>query len=481
LVNHPPLQPYAQRRESGVSWLGEVPAHWEHVQLGRIGRFTKGSGGTKEDEVPDGIPCIRYGDLYSKYGSFITDARSFVAPERAADYTPVRFGDVLFAGSGETLDEIGKSAVNLIKSNVVCGGDVLVLRPNRKILPRFLGYAADCPSSIHQKACMGRGITVMHVYADELKYLHIALPPLAEQEAIVRFLDHVDRRIRRAIHAKQKLIALLNEQKQAVIHRAVNRGVDADTKVGFSGNEWFPMVPAHWQVVPMRRVIRRAVDGPHHSPEYVDDGIPFLSARNIKAEGWNLEDAKYISTDDYEEFCRRVKPEVGDVLYTKGGTTGVARAVDLRFPFQVWVHVAVLKLDRRKVVPKFLAAALNSRRCYEQAQLFTRGATNQDLGLNRMKDIVLPVPPLDEQERIVAAIGVSTEPIQKAIDNGFAEIVVLREYRTRLVADVVTGKLDVREAATLLPDEVDGREPLEEADAEEAGDTGIEGLEPIEA
>ena len=133
-------------------------------------------------------------------------------------------------------------------------------------------------------------------------------------------------------------------------------------------------------------------------------GIPFLSARNTRLTAWSLEDVKFISQTDYDTFCQRVKPEMGDVLYTKGGTTGVARAVDLDFPFQVWVHVAVLKVRKDRVLPHYLATVLNTPRCYEQSQLFTRGATNQDLGLGRMKNIVLPLPPLAEQSKIIERV-----------------------------------------------------------------------------
>src|SRR5207245_466691 len=145
------------------------------------------------------VPCVRYGDLYGKYDQFITTAASFVTRERTADYTPIRHGDLLFAGSGETIEEIGKSAVNLLEHDAFCGGDVVIFRPTRSINPRFLGYAAASAPSIHQKACMGKGVTVMHIYPDELRYLRIAIPPLDEQEAITRFLDHANRRIRRAI------------------------------------------------------------------------------------------------------------------------------------------------------------------------------------------------------------------------------------------------------------------------------------------
>ena len=110
------LKPYPGYKDSGVEWLGKVPTHWEVRHLGRIGRFSKGGGGTKEDATEHGVPCVRYGDLYTHHLFFITTSRTCVSPELAATvYTPIQYGDVLFAGSGETIDEIGKSAVNLIR------------------------------------------------------------------------------------------------------------------------------------------------------------------------------------------------------------------------------------------------------------------------------------------------------------------------------------------------------------------------------
>ena len=140
------LKPYPAYKDSGVKWLGQVPAHWEVRHLGRIGRLFKGGGGTKDDERETGVPCVRYGDLYTHHRFFITASRARVAPELAATvYTPLRYGDVLFAGSGETIDEIGKSAVNLIRGSACCGGDVIIFRPSIRADPRFLGYAKRLP------------------------------------------------------------------------------------------------------------------------------------------------------------------------------------------------------------------------------------------------------------------------------------------------------------------------------------------------
>lgn len=220
------LDPDVPLKPSGVEWLGDVPEHWEVRQLGRIGQFSKGHGGTKKDEVDDGISCIRYGDLYMHHKFFIRKSRFCVTQERAIDYTPIQYGDLLFAGSGETIDEIGKSAVNLIKSETCCGGDVIFFRPSIDVEPQFMGYATDCPQAVYQKACMGRGITVMHIYGDQLKYMWIALPSLPEQKAIVEYLDKATTNIDTAIDRRRREIELLREFRTRLISDVVTGKLD---------------------------------------------------------------------------------------------------------------------------------------------------------------------------------------------------------------------------------------------------------------
>jgi type I restriction enzyme S subunit len=457
------LKPYPAMKDSSVPWLGEVPEHWSTRRLRAVARspITNGVGESAQAFREDWPRYVRITDIAGTR-SLRDKTRASLPPEIAAD-AALRPGDLLLAAVGATY---GKSYLHRDNSGPACFAGYLVrVAPNKDVVPEFLSYWTESPYYWNQVNSQVIQATIQNFSAARVKGLRVPFPPLPEQAAIVRFLDHADRRIRRYIGAKQKLIKLLEEQKQAIIHRAVTLSLDPNVRLKHSGVEWLGDVPEHWEVVTLQRVIRRAVDGPHHSPGYVDRGVPFLSARNIKADRWSLEDAKFISEADYQEFCRRVVPEIGDVLYTKGGTTGVARAVDLTFRFQVWVHVAVLKVVKSKVLPAFLAVSLNSPRCYEQSQLFTRGATNQDLGLGRMKGIFLALPPVTEQAAILAYLSDSTRRITEAIDRARRECSLVREYRTRLIADVVTGKLDVREAAGQLPVEAEEPEPLDEDDA----------------
>ncbi len=172
-----------------------------------------------------------------------------------------------------------------------------------------------------------------------------------------------------------------------------------------STDEPFP-IPPNWAWSRLGHLCWKVADGPHFSPSYVakEIGVPFLSGRNIKVEGFDLTNVKYVSKDDHDSFCSRTKPEPGDVLYTKGGTTGIALVNTLDFEFSVWVHVAVLKVTQDLVVPAYVAMALNSPHCYAQSQTLTHGIGNRDLGLTRMVQISLPLPPFEEQSRIVTQV-----------------------------------------------------------------------------
>ena len=152
--------------------------------------------------------------------------RANITDESAAKYTPLRYGDILFAGSGETIEEIGKSAVNLIDGPAYCGGDVIVFRPSIEADATFLGYAADCSTSIYQKACMGRGVTVMHIYSQELRCLLLPLPSLDEQRAIAAFLDGEAARLAKLVERTQTAIERLQEYRTALITAAVTGKID---------------------------------------------------------------------------------------------------------------------------------------------------------------------------------------------------------------------------------------------------------------
>lgn len=449
------LTPYPEYKETELLSMGRVPAHWEIRQARHIGRIFKGTGGTKEDAVAEGVPCVRYGELYTTYTNFIRTTKTFVRPDRAAAYTPIQYGDVLFAASGEKIEEIGKSAVTLMQTPAVCGGDVIALRPTVSVHAPFLGYAFGCHYASIQKATMCRGTTIKHIYPDELRVLLVPFPPPAEQAAIVRFLDWANARLERAVRAKRKVIALLNEQKQTIIHRAVTRGLDPSVPLKPSGIPWLGDIPQHWAVIRAKYLYREVDERSTHGDEELLSvshltGVTPRSQKNITM----FKAASYIG----HKVCRPGDLVV-NTMWAWMGALGTATREGIISP-----AYAVYRPRRPGcIVGTYSDWLLRSKPYISNIICHSTGLRASRLRLYPEEFFRLPIlqPPVEEKKRIVEVVRTETADLDVAISRLDREIELLREYRTRLVADAVTGKLDVREVAARLPDEA-ARELLED-------------------
>jgi Protein of unknown function (DUF1524)/Protein of unknown function DUF262 len=453
------IKPYSDYKESGFPLLGRIPAHWRASPLGRIGCFSKGNGGSKADEVSTGVPCVRYGDLYMRHEFFIRSTRSFVTKEKSANYTRLQYGDVLFAASGELIEDIGRSAVNLIDGSACCGGDIIIYRTS-EALPEFLGYACDAPPTKWQKARMGRGFTVVHIYASALKHLVIGIPPTSEQDAIVRFLNGANTRIQNYIHAKRNLIKLLNEERQAIIQRAVTRGVNNNVTLKSSNTPWLGDIPQHWDVVRSRRLftVRKELARPEDvqlSATQAYGVIPQSEfeqrvRRRVVKISMHLDKRRHVERDDF-------------VISMRSFQGGLERA---------WASGAirssyVILKPERTVNIDFFSYLFKSRGYISALQAtadFIRDG--QDLTYDNFRRVDLPLIPLDEQRTIAKEIADATSEVDAGITRLRTELDLLREYRTRLIADVVTGQLDVRAAATRFGDMRADRHEVSGADGE---------------
>lgn len=442
---------YTAMKDSGVEWLGDVPAHWDVRRLGQIGTLLKGRGGSKEDEVEDGIPCVRYGDLYTTHTWAITETRSRLAPTKAGEYTSIRFGDVLFAASGETTDEIGKSAVNLICSRACCGGDIILFRARLQLDPRFMGYAADCRAAAAQKASMGRGFTVVHIYPHQIKRVALAIPPLPEQSAIASFLDQATSRIDRYIRTKERLIALLEEYKQLLVQDTVTGRIDIRTGRPYpeykdAGVQWLGEVPKHWDVRRAKRVFR-----PRN--EYARPGDTQLSATQAYGVIAQARYEKKIGrkvTRIVRHLDKRRHVEVNDfVISMRSFQGGLERAWESGCIRSSYI---VLRPTTKVDVGYFshLFKSLGYISALQITANFIRDG--QDLNYSNFCAVDLPFPPKTEQQEMSDALDRRTEDINLSIRQSCRQMELVREYGTRLIADVVTGKLNVREATSEPPD-----------------------------
>jgi len=309
----------------------------------------------------------------------------------------------------------------------------------------------DCRPVAAEKARMGRGITVMHIYGAQLKCLMIPLPPLVEQTEIARFLDHANRRIERYIGAKQKLIALLEKHKQALIHEAVTGRIDVRTGRPYpaykeSGVEWLGTVPAHWEVWRSKRAFRPRTERARPG----DIQLSATQAYGVIAQADYEEKIGRKVTRILRHLDQRRHVEIGDFVISmrsfQGGLERAWTSGCIRSSYIV-LHAAT-----ELIVGYFghLFKSVGYIGALQSTANFIRDG--QDLNFDNFCRVDVPFPPVEEQQHIAQAVDRGTDYIDASIERSRRQIGSLREYRERLIADVVTGKLDVRKAAAGLPD-----------------------------
>jgi len=302
---------------------------------------------------------------------------------------------------------------------------------------------------------LGSGLRQSLNWSD-FKYLPCPIPPIPEQAAIVRYLDYVERRVRRFVRAKQKLIGLLEEQKQVIVHRAVTRGLDPDVPLKPSGVRWLGEVPEHWVVQRLGNSIIDCINGSWGSDSNGVDDLACVRVadfdRNSLRVRKPIPTMRAISPNERQK--RMLQP--GDLLLEKSGggdqqPVGVVILFDHDVPAVCSNFVARMPVRENfdSLFLTFLHSALYSIKLNTRSIKQTTGIQNLDSTAYLSESVGFP--PLPEQTAIVEYLDKATADIDAAITRARREIELLNEYRTRLIADVVTGKLDVREAAA-LPD-----------------------------
>ena len=308
-----------------------------------------------------------------------------------------------------------------------------------------------------------------------MRQIPVLAPPPDEQAAIVKFLDWANARLERTIRAKRRVIALLTEQKQAIIHRAVTRGLDPTVPLKPSGIAWLGDIPAHWDVW---RIGRFAKVGNGSTPSRSESAYwtggtyPWLNSSQVNRG--LIDSADQFVTQTALRDCHLPKVPAGSILVAitgQGKTRGTSAVLTVEATINQ--HLAYITNRPDIISSDFLHIALIAAYSTLRALSDDSGSTKGALTCEDLKRFKLPVPPVSEQSRLIELIAVETSAVSTAISRLTREIDFLREYRTRLVADVVTGKLDVREVAARLPQdavdtalEPEALDPMDASDAE---------------
>jgi len=282
--------------------------------------------------------------------------------------------DLIIAWDGANAGTVGYGLSGLIGSTLA-----RLSFDTNKIEPAYIGRFVQSKFRSIRDNCTGA--TIPHVSKQYLHSLEIPLPPLETQKQIALVLETVDQLRKDCQQVEQELNALA----QSVFLEMLGDPV---------------INPKKWQMTTVGDVVSIIRDGPHVSPNYSETGYPILSTRNIRPSQLILNDVKFVSEETYNALTSRFKPQKGDVLLTKGGTTGYAKHVDFDWPFAIWVHLACLR-PNDKILPEFLESVLNTPNCYRQSQMHTRGIANKDLGLTRIIKINFALPPLALQKKFI--------------------------------------------------------------------------------
>ena len=439
------LKPYPTYKKSGLPWLGQVPGHWDtQPAFGAFVPNHERNLGMKEKTVLS----LSYGRIIIKPAEKLHG----LVPESFETYQIVNPGDIVLRTTDLQNDHTSLR-VGMVRDRGIITSAYLALRVSSGVSPVFGFQFLNVWDT--SKAIYGYGSGLrQNLDFSHFKRMPVALPPSSEQAAIVRFLDWTNGRLERTIRAKRKVIGLLGEQKQAIIHRSVTRGLDPSAPLKPSGIHWLGDIPQHWEVRKMKSLVA-TVGGmtPNKSVQrYWIGRTPWVSPKDMKVQ--EIFDSKdHISNAALNEtnICL-IKPPA--VLIVVRGMI-LART----FPTAVTRVQVTVNQDMKALLPRpelsadyfaFLLTGIQS----ELLQLVEiAGHGTCCLRTDSWGNFYLPIPPLEEQQAIRSCLSAELSTLNTAITRLEREIELLREYRTRLVADVVTGKLDVREAAARLPDE----------------------------
>jgi type I restriction enzyme, S subunit len=451
------LKPYPAYKDSGVPWLGEVPEHWKFNRAKWL--FQKMNRPVRPDD--DVVTCFRDGTVTLRKNRRVS---GFTESLKEIGYQGVRSGDLVIHAMDAFAGAIGVS-----DSDGKCTPVYSVCQPFGNVNSNYYAYIVREMAYSQWIVALAKGIRERSTdfRYDGFASQNVPIPPRQEQDQIVAFIDRIDRRIWHYIRAKKKLIKLLEEQKQAIIHQAVTRGLDASVKLKPSGIEWLGEVPEHWKIVSLRYLATKFGSGvtPRGGATvYKQEGIPFLRSQNIHFDGLRLVNVAYIDPDLHQQLSStHVRPQ--DVLLNiTGASIGRVCAVPENFKEgNVNQHVCIIRPITKVILAEYLAAYLSTPQMQREIRIEQNGASREGLAQDAIRSFKILLPPTGEQTKIIQSIRQQTQKLISFASYAEDEISLLREYRTRLIADVVTGKLDVREATANLHEETDETESLDDA------------------
>ena len=429
---------YESFKETGEKWLRCIPERWEICRLKSLFSFGKGLPITKADLIENGTPVISYGQVHSKANSgtgLSTSLFRFVSDDFLSTnkQSLVKKGDFIFADTSEDRNGCGNCVYIDKNIPIFAGYHSIILKTKKAFDNKYLAYLFLTDHWRFQIRSKVDGVKVFSVSKPILSSTNIVLPPREEQDQIVRYLDWQVSKINKLIHGYQREIKLLEERKKTTIDNAVTHGIDNSvTQIQTPEAVWFSSIPNTWRATKMREVFsernEKVSDKEYQALSVGKMGVVPQLETAVKTD--NGDNRKLICKGDFAINSRSDRKGAGGISEYIGSASLI---------------ITVLK-PRKELNSQFYHNLLRSHYFSEEFYRNGHGLVS-DLWTTKwdeMRNIYIPVPPIDIQESIVEYLDNEVGKVDDAINKTNEKIDLLREYRSRLISDVVTGQIDVR-------------------------------------
>ena len=432
-----------EMKDSGIEWIGEIPADWKVIKNKYLLSLLY-SGGTPSVSnndfycVEGGTPFVSTSDMSTVDYVLSTQKRLTDSGLKDKNLKILPIGTILYS----IYATVG--AVSELKIEAAISQAMLALQVNSKVDKSFYKYnLAAMKDYIFSNA---NGNTQFNLNAEKVKNFYFVLPNVATQRRIANYLDHKCSQIDTIIARQQEVIEKLKAYKLSVITEAVTKGLNPNVPMKDSGVEWIGEIPEHWKMVRLKFLLSHIIDCPHETPIYSADG-DYLVIRTADQDLGKLrtdEDMYRLDEGEYQNRIRRMPLEKDDIVYGREGERwGLACLVPESNKYCLGQRMLQFRCKRELFLPRFAMWALNSKFVYLQGAVDTIGSTSPHVNISTVRNFLIPVLPISEQQEIAEYIDKKMSQLDKEIEHRENLICKLNEYKKSLIYEVVTGKKEV--------------------------------------
>ena len=436
-------QKYAEYKDSGVEWLGEIPSHWEKILFKRVVLQVKdGTHGTHQ-RVEEGSYLLSAKNVFN-HGIEIGLTESRIPNKDYQEIVSNGFpkkGDILVTCVGT----IGRSCVYTFEKPIAFQRSVAFLRLNSQCDSKYYKYFIESKQYQSQLESLIKSSAQGGVYMGDLINTVVANCDFLEQKQISNFLDHETAKIDQLIEKQQQLIELLKEKRQAVISHAVTKGLNPNVPMKDSGVAWLGEVPEHWEVTRFAYQIFYQEGPGILAVDFHETGIPLLRIQNVKSDFVSNDYKTYLLPSKVLSKWDHYRVEKGDLIISCSASTGLVSEVDESTVGAIpYTGLIRLKPRTRKIISQYIKLLVQSDLFFEQIEVLQTGSTIQHFGPFHLQQMYISLPPNEEQEVICLEVKNRVRDIENLILKAESAIQLMQERRIALISAAVTGKIDVR-------------------------------------